>query len=166
MALVVSKKPTNQNSIDQQWCDYKDAEGNVLASLLIRGNGHRPYQLAVDRINRFGAKIDMQMQNGLSASALNVSEDSMSEFEAHSLVIAQHLIVGWRGIEDEDGNDHPYTVENADQLLQQNSGLFLWVIQEAKRIQTDSNEKVAETVGKPQPDTSTSSTVRRPKKQI
>lgn len=164
MALV-AKKPVQSNSIDQQWCDYKDAEGNVLASLLIRGNGHRPYQLAVDRINRHGMKIDQLMQNGLSKDALSVSGESLSEFEAHSLVIAQHLIVGWRGIVDEEGNDHPFSVENADQLLQQNSGLFLWVIQEAKRIQNGSDEKVAETVGKPQPDTNTSSTEKPQKKR-
>lgn len=164
MALVVSTKPTTQNSIDQQWCEYKDAEGNVLASLLIRGNGHRPYQLAVDRINRFTMSIEEKMQNGLSAAVLDVSGESMSEFEAHSLVVAQHLIVDWSDITDENGDALKYSVDNAKKLLTQNAGLFLWVIQEAKRIQTDSNEKVAETVGKPQPDTSTSSTVKRPKK--
>lgn len=163
MALVVGK--AQKNSIDSQWRDYKDKDGNVLASVLIRGNGHKPYQQAIDRIARHGQKIDQILSGGLTAESLTITDNAgMSEMDAHCMIAAQHLIVNWQGVEDENGADVPYSADIASTVLQQNTDLFLWLIKQAKEIQLDENTQVDETVKKPSPVTSGSSKTKAQKK--
>lgn len=151
MALVIGKKQA-ANGIDSQWRDYKDKDGNVLASVLILGNGNKPYQQAIDRIARHGQKIDQILSGGLTAESLTITDNAgMSEMDAHCLIAAQYLIVNWRGVEDENGADVPYSADTANTVLQQNTDLFLWLIKQAKEIQLDENTQVEETVKKPLP---------------
>lgn len=165
MALVIGKKQA-ANGIDSQWREYTDKDGKVLAKVQIRGNGYKPYQQAIDRIARYGAKLDRLVSGGLTADVLNAAdENSLSEMEAHCLIVAQHLIVDWSGIEDENGDAVPYSVEAADTLLQQNAGLWVWLIGQAKNIQLSANAQVDETVKKQLPDTTGSSKAKGRKKQ-
>lgn len=166
MALVIGKKQAT-NGIDSQWRDYKDKDGNVLAKVLIRGNGYKPYQTALNRVARFSVKIDQIVAGGLTADALKVTNDDaiLSEEEAHCLIMAQHLIVDWSDIEDEEGAAVPYSVDEASTLLQQNPELWIWVIGQAQDIQISANAQVEETVKKPSPVTNGSSKTKAQKKQ-
>ena len=45
MSLIVGLNKSKQIS---KWCEYKDAEGNVLAEIKVRGISYKPYQVAVE----------------------------------------------------------------------------------------------------------------------
>ena len=59
MSLIVGLNKSKQIS---KWCEYKDAEGNVLAEIKVRGISYKPYQVAVERA-----------QNQISSKGFDVS---------------------------------------------------------------------------------------------
>ena len=162
MALVIGKKQA-ANGIDSQWREYTDTDGS--ASLLIRGIDHKPFQNAVSRINRYGEKLDQQLAGGLTAEVLNAGIDGgLNEMDAHFLIAAQHLIVDWKGFQDENGDDLPYSADLANTLMTAKPQIYTWLINNARDIQQSANVQVDETVKKPLPVTTGSSKAKAQKK--
>lgn len=163
MALVIGKKQA-ANGIDSQWREYTDEDGS--ASLLIRGIDYKPFQNAVSLIRRRGEKLDQLVAGGLTADMLeSAASNGMDEMEAHFLVAAQHLIVDWRDVQDESGNDVPYSANLANQMIVAKPLIYAWLIGQARIIQQSANEQVDETVKKPSPATTGSSKTKPRKKQ-
>lgn len=156
MSLIVGLNKSKQIS---KWCEYKDAEGNVLAEIKVRGISYKPYQVAVERA-----------QNQISSKGFDVDTATTNDKLFHELLLdaaACHLIEDWKGIavtkKDSDGNiiynedgtplivEVPCTTENAKSIL--NEGdigpvIWLFVKTNAEQIQREADEVKAETLGK------------------
>lgn len=144
MSLIVGLNKSKQIS---KWCEYKDAEGNVLAEIKVRGISYKPYQVAVERA-----------QNQISSKGFDVDTATTNDKLFHELLLdaaACHLIEDWKGIAVPDANGEPkdfiYTTENAKKLL--NEGdigpvIWLFVKTNAEQIQREADEVKAETLGK------------------
>ncbi|MEC7119303.1 MAG: hypothetical protein VXW65_05295 [Pseudomonadota bacterium] len=104
------------------------------------------------------------MADGITADSLAVPEGGLSEMDAYYLIVAQHLIVDWRDVQDEEGNPIPYSVDVATKILEQNVDLWKWLLKQAGDIQQSANEQVEETVKKPLPVTAGSAKTRVRKK--
>lgn len=144
MSLIVGLNKSKQIS---KWCEYKDAEGEVLAEIKVRGISYKPYQVAVERA-----------QNQIAQKGFDVDTASANDKLFHELLLdaaACHLIEDWKGIAVPDANGDPkdfiYTTENAKKLL--NEGdigpvIWLFVKTNAEQIQREADEVKAETLGK------------------
>lgn len=144
MSLVVGLNKSKQIS---KWCEYKDADGEVLAEIKVRGISYKPYQVAVERA-----------QNQISSKGFDVDTATTNDKLFHELLLdaaACHLIEDWDGIAVPDENGEPkdfiYTTENAKKLL--NEGdigpvIWLFVKTNAEQIQREADEVKAETLGK------------------
>ena len=144
MSLIVGLNKSKQIS---KWCEYKDAEGNVLAEIKVRGISYKPYQVAVERA-----------QNQIAQKGFDVDTASANDKLFHELLLdaaACHLTEDWKGIAVPDANGEPkdfiYTTENAKKLL--NEGdigpvIWLFVKTNAEQIQREADEVKAETLGK------------------
>ncbi len=150
MSLIVGLNKSKQIS---KWCEYKDAEGEVLAKIKVRGISYKPYQVAVERA-----------QNQIAQKGFDVDTASANDKLFHELLLdaaACHLIEDWDGIAVPDANGEPkdfiYTTENAKKLL--NEGdigpvIWLFVKTNAEQIQREADEVKAETLGKSENSTS------------
>lgn len=144
MSLVVGLNKSKQIS---KWCEYKDADGNVLAEIKVRGISYKPYQVAVERA-----------QNQIAQKGFDVDTASASDKLFHELLLdaaACHLIEDWKGIAVPDANGEPkdfiYTTENAKKLLNEGDiGPIIWLFVKtnAEQIQREADEVKAETLGK------------------
>jgi hypothetical protein len=159
MSLVVGLNKSKQIS---KWCEYKDAEGNVLAEIKVRGISYKPYQVAVERA-----------QNQISSKGFDVDTATTNDKLFHELLLdaaACHLIEDWKGIAVPDENGEPkdfiYTTENAKKLL--NEGdigpvIWLFVKSNAEEIQREADGIKAEVLGKSENSMSGQKSVAKPK---
>lgn len=150
MSLIVGLNKSKQIS---KWCEYKDAEGNVLAEVKVRGISYKPYQVAVERA-----------QNQIAQKGFDVDTASVNDKLFHELLLdaaACHLIEDWKGIAVPDANGEPkdfiYTTENAKKLL--NEGdigpvIWLFVKSNAEEIQREADGIKADVLGKSENSTS------------
>ena len=150
MSLIVGLNKSKQIS---KWCEYKDAEGNVLAEIKVRGISYKPYQVAVERA-----------QNQISSKGFDVDTATTNDKLFHELLLdaaACHLIEDWKGIAVPDENGEPkdfiYTTENAKKLL--NEGdigpvIWLFVKSNAEEIQREADGIKADVLGKSENSTS------------
>lgn len=144
MSLIVGLNKSKQIS---KWCEYKDADGNVLAEIKVRGISYKPYQVAVERA-----------QNQISSKGFDVDTASANDKLFHELLLdaaACHLIEDWKGIAVPDENGEPkdfiYTTGNAKKLL--NEGdigpvIWLFVKTNAEQIQREADGIKADVLGK------------------
>lgn len=156
MSLIVS---TTRPKKVSKWCEYKDAEGNVLAEIKVRGISYGAYQSALETINTVMAQKSKKIEDAKE-------EDKLF----HELLLdaaACHLIEDWSGVsvvkKDAEGNivynedgtpktvDLPYTPENAKNIL--NNGdigpvIWLFVKTNAEEIQREADGIKAEVLGK------------------
>lgn len=159
MSLIVGLNKSKQIS---KWCEYKDAEGNVLAEIKVRGISYKPYQVAVERA-----------QNQIAQKGFDVDTASANDKLFHELLLdaaACHLIEDWKGIAVPDENGEPkdfiYTTENAKKLL--NEGdigpvIWLFVKSNAEEIQREADGIKADVLGKFENSTSGQKSVAKSK---
>lgn len=159
MSLIVGLNKSKQIS---KWCEYKDAEGSVLAEIKVRGISYKPYQVAVERA-----------QNQISSKGFDVDTATTNDKLFHELLLdaaACHLIEDWKGIAVPDENGEPkdfiYTTENAKKLL--NEGdigpvIWLFVKSNAEEIQREADGIKAEVLGKSENSMSGQKSVAKPK---
>lgn len=150
MSLVVGLNKSKQIS---KWCEYKDAEGNVLAEIKVRGISYKPYQVAVERA-----------QNQISSKGFDVDTATTNDKLFHELLLdaaACHLIEDWKGIAVPDAKGEPkdfiYTTENAKKLLNEGDiGPIIWLFvkSNAEEIQREADGIKAEVLGKSENSTS------------
>ena len=159
MSLVVGLNKSKQIS---KWCEYKDAEGNVLAEIKVRGISYKPYQVAVERA-----------QNQISSKGFDVDTATTNDKLFHELLLdaaACHLIEDWKGIAVPDENGEPkdfiYTTENAKKLLNEGDiGPIIWLFvkSNAEEIQREADGIKAEVLGKSENSTSGQKSVAKSK---
>lgn len=155
MALEVNIQTNKDVSL---WREYKDAEGNILAEFKVRGIGYKPYQVALERAN-----------NQITSKGFDVKNASKEDKLYHELVLeaaACHLIEDWKSVVfvEKDADVEPirtepsYNSENAVKLLGMGDvGVSIWLFikNEAEKIQLEADAYKVEVVGKSQPSTST-----------
>lgn len=143
MALKVAIQKSKEVSI---WKEYKDSEGNVLAEFKIRGEGYKPFRVAMERA-----------QNQVTSKGYNVSTAGKEDKLYHELLLesaACHLIEDWKGIffvEDGQEVEQPFSPENATKLFNMGDiGVAIWafVKSHAEQIQADADKVRVETLGK------------------
>ncbi|NAS06209.1 hypothetical protein GPS47_11500 [Acinetobacter haemolyticus] len=148
MSLKVS---IQKNNVVSKWREYKDSEGNVLAEFKIRGDGYKPYKVALERAN-----------NQISSKGFDVSAASGNDKLYHELLweaAACHLIEDWKGIifeeKNEDGeiieSEPSYTPENATKLLNMGDlGIAIWLFVklEAEKMQKEVDDYKNGVLGK------------------
>ena len=162
MSLIVGLNKSKQIS---KWCEYKDAEGNILAEIKVRGISYKPYQVAVERA-----------QNQISSKGFDVDTASANDKLFHELLLdaaACHLIEDWKGIAVPDENGEPkdfiYTTENAKKLL--NEGdigpvIWLFVKSNAEEIQREADGIKADVLGKSENSTSGQKSAAKSKPRV
>lgn len=152
MALKVAIQKSKEVSL---WKEYKDAEGNVLAEFKIRGEGYKPFRVALERAN-----------NQVTSKGYNVSTAGNEDKLYHELLLeaaACHLIADWKGIvfvEDGKEIEPPCTPENATKLFNMGDigvGVWAFVKSHAEQIQAEADKVQAETLGKSSNSTNTQS---------
>ena len=152
MALKVAIQKSKEVSL---WKEYKDAEGNVLAEFKIRGEGYKPFRVALERAN-----------NQVTSKGYNVSTVGNEDKLYHELLLeaaACHLIADWKGIvfvEDGKEIEPPCTPENATKLFNMGDigvGVWAFVKSHAEQIQAEADKVQAETLGKSSNSTNTQS---------
>lgn len=160
MALEVNIQTNKDVSL---WREYKDNKGNVLAEFKVRGIGFKPYQVALERAN-----------NQITSKGFDVKNASKDDKLYHELVLeaaACHLIEDWKGVvfveknpEGESIRTEPsYNSENAVKLLGMGDvgvSIWLFVKNEADKIQLEADEYKVEVVGKSQPSTNSRADTR------
>lgn len=132
----------HDNKVISAWRDFKDKQGNVLASFLIAGIQRPSFQKGIDLLN---ARIERELQ-GL----IPVNDDSKLRRELLLINAAENLILDWKGIELE-GKEFKYSAENAITLLTKTKlgvELWLWIDAEAKQIQESAFKQVDDLAGK------------------
>lgn len=164
MALKVSIQTSKTVS---KWREYVDKEGNVLAEFKIRGMSYKPYQVALERAN-----------NQISSKGYDVSKASKEDKLYHELLLeaaACHLIEDWKGVVFEEENadkeivvtEPEYSPENATKLLNMGDigvSIWLYVRQEAEKIQIETDSYKDEVVGKPSNSTTGPSSTQKKKR--
>ncbi|WP_291390785.1 hypothetical protein [Acinetobacter sp.] len=152
MALKVAIQKSKEVSL---WKEYKDAEGNVLAEFKIRGEGYKPFRVALERAN-----------NQVTSKGYNVSTAGKEDKLYHELLLeaaACHLIADWKGVvfvEDGKEIEPSCTPENATKLFNMGDiGVAIWVFVKthAEQIQADADKVHVETLGKLKSSTNTQS---------
>lgn len=125
----------------QEWVPF--AEG---VKFLVCGINKPSFQRALELVNR------------KSLSELNdvtLITDQSADDANHTLALALgwHLVSGWQGVCDTEGNKLERTKENVYKIFcrsKQAGDLFSFVIKEATRIQKEAIQKLADEVGKSQ----------------
>lgn len=152
MALKVAIQKSKEVSL---WKEYKDTGGNVLAEFKIRGEGYKPFRVALERAN-----------NQVTSKGYNVSTASNEDKLYHELLLeaaACHLIADWKGIvfvEDSKEIEPSCTPENATKLFNMGDiGVAIWafVKSHAEQIQAEADKVQAEALGKLKSSTNTQS---------
>ena len=152
MTLKVAIQQSKEVSL---WKEYKDAEGNILAEFKIRGEGYKPFRVALERAN-----------NQVASKGYNVSTVNNEDKLYHELLLeaaACHLIADWKGvvfIEDGKEIETPCTPENATKLFNMGDigvGVWVFVKSHAEQIQMEADKVQAETMGKSSNSTTTQS---------
>ncbi|MDQ8974632.1 hypothetical protein [Acinetobacter johnsonii] len=137
------------------WKEYKDAEGNILAEFKIRGEGYKPFRVALERAN-----------NQVASKGYKVSTAGKEDKLYHELLLeaaACHLIADWKGVvfvEDGKEIEPSCTPENATKLFNMGDiGVAIWafVKSHAEQIQAEADKVQAETLGKSLNSTNTQS---------
>jgi hypothetical protein len=155
MALRVAIQQSKEVSL---WKEYKDAEGNVLAEFKIRGEGYKPFRVALERAN-----------NQVTSKGYNVSTAGKEDKLYHELLLeaaACHLIADWKGVvfvEDGKEIEPSCTPENATKLFNMGDiGVAIWafVKSHAEQIQAEGDKVQAETLGKSLNSTNTQSSTQ------
>lgn len=143
MALKVAIQQSKEVAL---WKEYKDAEGNILAEFKIRGEGYKPFRVALERAN-----------NQVASKGYNVSTAGKEDKLYHELLLeaaACHLIADWKGVvfvEDGKEIEPSCTPENATKLFNMGDiGVAIWafVKSHAEQIQAEAGKVQAETLGK------------------
>ena len=133
-----------------KWCEYKGADGDVQAEFKVRGIAYKPFQVAIERAG-----------NQISSKGYDVmvkDEDAKLYHELLMDACAAHLIEDWKGVvfaEIVDGktveSEKPYTPENASKLLNLGDiGISIWLFikEQAQKIQEDADKDKALILGK------------------
>lgn len=143
MVLKVAIQKSKEVSL---WKEYKDTEGNVLAEFKIRGDGYKPFRVAMERA-----------QNQVVSKGYNVSTASKKDKLYGELLLesaACHLIEDWKGVVFVEGGqdvEQPFTPENATTLFNMGDigyAIWMFVKSHAEQIQADADRVQVETVGK------------------
>ena len=87
------------------------------------------------------APYKYQMENNQNIPQ-DVSEDIMLKCYAKS------ILVGWKGLKDEDGKEIPYSNEKAYELLKEDEDAFEFVKNQSNNMDSFLNEEVNDTKGK------------------
>ena len=82
---------------------------------------------------KFAARLEARMKPYKRKAEAGQLEESISE-DILVRTIAETLILGWVGISDEDGEEVPYTTDNAVELLKALPNLRDLIFEEAQRI--------------------------------
>lgn len=147
MSLVIGINKPKQVS---KWCDYKDEEGNVLASFKVRGIAYKPYQKALE-----------MAQNQISSKGFNIETANKDDNLFHELLfdaLSVHLIEDWKGIDFEEvingeivKREVPFTTENAKNALRNgDNGTIIWMFikQESEKMQAEADREKLDILGK------------------
>ncbi len=140
-----------------KWCEYKGADGEVQAEFKVRGIAYKPFQVAIERAG-----------NQISSKGYDVMVKDENAKLYHELLMdacAAHLIEDWKGVvfaEIVDGktveSEKPYTPENASKLLNLGDiGISIWLFikEQAQKIQEDADKDKALILGKSSSSTNT-----------
>ncbi|MCQ9618398.1 hypothetical protein L1889_18330 [Paenalcaligenes niemegkensis] len=157
MALRINQ--TDPAAIGERWEDYQDD-----ISFKIGGIDDENYQIALERARRLISREDAAQ----SLHSITATTNDRREHDIQCQLLGHYIVRDWKG-EILDDNDRfvPYSPEAAAKLLKANVELFAWVVTQATKVAVDKNAEVAETVGKPSPDSNGSASGRaKPKSKV
>lgn len=113
------------------WHSFENDEGEEAFALLIAraGGANTDWEKAAEKVGR---KIGGRKAKRLSGRQLRALQRPL---------YARHVVIGWRGVRDENGNEIPYSPEAAEELLTEFSDLYDEVVVAANdlalyRVQT------------------------------
>ena len=113
-ALRIDTKTANEG----RWVEYPEVPG---MRFKIARYGNAAFKRAVDKIMRPVRSVVSTM-----------STERLTEMQWPA--VARHVLVGWDGIEDDDGNEIPYSPQKAEEFLRDEryAALTEWVLAESR----------------------------------
>lgn len=139
MALRI--KTQISDGFDERWFEYQDGISFKIAPI-----NNENYQIGLERARRL---IDRK-ESRLDLHKLEVDSSDRSEIGIQSELAGRYLIKDWKGeIFDNEGNQVPYTPDNAQALLLSEPSLISWVILRAAEVAADLAKEQEDIVGKP-----------------
>lgn len=144
MALRI--KTQISDGFDERWFEYQDGISFKIAPI-----DNENYQIGLERARRL---IDRK-ESHLDLHKLEVDAGDRSEIGIQSELAGRYLIKDWKGeILDSEGNQVPYTPDNAQALLLSEPSLISWVILRAAEVAADLAKEQEDIVGKSSSDSS------------
>ena len=138
MALRI--KTQISDGFDERWFEYQDGISFKIAPI-----DNENYQIGLERARRL---IDRK-ESRLDLHKLEVDSSDRSEIGIQSELAGRYLIKDWKGeILDSEGNQVPYTPDNAQALLFSEPSLISWVILRAAEVAADLAKEQEDIVGK------------------
>ena len=121
------------------------------------GDDGKPIEFKIARMGRINRRWASQASKVYRAHKRKIDAGLMSDNESiyKSLrVFCATVLLDWRGVEDENDNPIPYSVDAGVNLLKECDGLYDYLLEESQEIQNYQEVEVNETVGKSEPTTS------------
>ena len=154
MALKMSKKAQAKDGT--KWVDF-DADTKVL----LAGTDNVEYRVALERYNRRIARNDAKFGEG----SVGVVDGEVTALQNHARLLGHFIVKDWKGVQDEEGNELEYSPVAAAQLLESNVEFLLFALRGGAVVTAETEEELAETVGKPSPASSGKKTGRAAKNE-
>lgn len=137
MALKLTKKSEPVSAT--KWLDYdKDTK------IEIAGLDSPDYQVALERARRRLRKNDEQFEQG----DVGVVSGEKTEHSTQCMLLANFILKGWDGAQDENGNPIKYSPAVGAQMLEGDIDFFLFVLKGAAEFSAESKQELDEIVGK------------------
>lgn len=152
MALQMKKKA--QAVAGAKWVDF-DADTKVL----LAGTDNIEYRVALERYQRRVVRNDSKFAEG----TVGVVTGEITDLQNHAMLLAHYIVKDWKGVLDEEGNELAYSVGAASKLIEANVEFLLFALRGGAVVAVEAEEELAETVGKPLPDSSGKKTGRAAK---
>lgn len=137
MALKLKKKDPVQTGA--KWVDF-DADTKVL----LAGTDNIEYRVALERHNRRVQRNDSRFGEG----QVGVVEGELTDLQNHAMLLAHFIVKDWKGVQDDEGCELEYSTGAAAELLETNAEFLLFVLRGGTKVAAESEQELAETVGK------------------
>lgn len=140
MGFKLSKTKTPEKLLDGIWVTYYEGE-----------DGKAEVKLAPMNNHLFTAYLDKLVRDKIASRVgirKNLGDENSVEFkECKAAAIAMHVFKGWKGFDDDNGQEYPDTFESRYTAILENPEFMQDIVVAAARLQADTIVEENETLG-------------------
>lgn len=143
MALIIKSSTLNRPQVgaEEEWCEYQPG-----VSLLIRGLRHRFVEIGIQA----NQEAQQQVHARYLAGDISALSQGKTAVEMHLSVLCGLVLADWKGVELENGEELPFSLDTAKAIVSDPDNLKLveWIAAEAGRISREAHERAEAQLGK------------------